>query len=151
VEVKLRPAVSRPVCPGVRHPSGTRDQFFFLLEIFFRQLRVCYFVASRRTQYHILLSQFLGKSCPLEVTWSSLGPVIDHLNRSTRDSSFACGPFPCVENGYHSGFHRLVMIYHTTRHYIQRQQPSQSPLLQPPVLESSVTTELTCFILAVLG
>jgi hypothetical protein len=26
-------------------PSWTRDQFFFLLEIFFRQLRVCYFVA----------------------------------------------------------------------------------------------------------
>jgi hypothetical protein len=36
VEVNLRPTVSRPVCPGVRHPSGTRDQFFFLLEISFR-------------------------------------------------------------------------------------------------------------------
>jgi hypothetical protein len=34
VEVKLRPTVSRPVRLGVRHPSGTRDQFFFLLEIF---------------------------------------------------------------------------------------------------------------------
>jgi hypothetical protein len=34
VEVNLRPTVSRPVCLGVRHPSGTRDQFFFLLEIF---------------------------------------------------------------------------------------------------------------------
>jgi hypothetical protein len=77
VEVNLRPTVSRPVCLGVRHPSGTSDQFFFLLEIFFRQLRVCYFVApslargrvcnllyravtlgskSRRTHSHILLS-----------------------------------------------------------------------------------------------
>jgi hypothetical protein len=45
VEVKLRPTVSRPVRLGVRRPSGTRDQFFFLLEISFRQLRVCYFVA----------------------------------------------------------------------------------------------------------
>jgi hypothetical protein len=44
VEVKLRLTVSRPVRLGVRHPSGTRDQFCFLLEIFFRQLRVCYFV-----------------------------------------------------------------------------------------------------------
>jgi hypothetical protein len=35
----------RPLCPGVRHPSGTRDQFFFLLKISFRQLRVYYFVA----------------------------------------------------------------------------------------------------------
>jgi hypothetical protein len=44
VEVNLRPTVSRPVCPGVRHPSETRDQFFSLLEISYRQLRLCYFV-----------------------------------------------------------------------------------------------------------
>jgi hypothetical protein len=50
VEVNLRPTVSRPVCPGVRHPSGTRDQFFFLLEIFFLQLRVCNFVAPSLTR-----------------------------------------------------------------------------------------------------
>jgi hypothetical protein len=43
VEVILRPTVSRPDRLGVRHPSGTRDQFFFLPEIFLRQLRVCYF------------------------------------------------------------------------------------------------------------
>jgi hypothetical protein len=81
VKVTLRPTVSL----GVRRPSGTRDQFFYLLEIFFRQLWVCYFVASsltrgricnlllllvlasvaplgsesRGTQDHILLSQFL--------------------------------------------------------------------------------------------
>jgi hypothetical protein len=85
VEVKLRPTVSRPISLGVRHPSGTSNQFFFRLEIFFRQLRVCYFVAlslargrvcslmlllvlasavtfgseSRGTQDHILLNQFL--------------------------------------------------------------------------------------------
>jgi hypothetical protein len=84
-KVILRLTVSQPVRPGVGHPSGTRDQFFFLLEIFFRQLRVCYFVApsltrgqvcnlllllvlasavplrseSHGTQDHILLSQFL--------------------------------------------------------------------------------------------
>jgi hypothetical protein len=50
VEVNLRPTVSRPVCLGVRRPSGTRDQFFFLLEIFFKQLRVCYFVAPSLTR-----------------------------------------------------------------------------------------------------
>jgi hypothetical protein len=31
VEVNLRPTASWPVCLGVGHPSGTRDQFFFLL------------------------------------------------------------------------------------------------------------------------
>jgi hypothetical protein len=90
VEVKLRPIVCRPVQLGVKHASGTRDQFFFLLEIFFRQLRVSYFVApfltrgrvcnlllllvlarafplgseSHGTQYLILLSQFLTLSQP---------------------------------------------------------------------------------------
>jgi hypothetical protein len=39
VEVKLQPTVSWPVRLGVRHPSETRDQFFFLLEIIFRQFR----------------------------------------------------------------------------------------------------------------
>jgi hypothetical protein len=50
VEVNLRPAVSRPVCLGVRHPSGTFDRFFFLLEISFRHLRVWYFVAPSLTR-----------------------------------------------------------------------------------------------------
>jgi hypothetical protein len=45
-EVTLRPTVSRPVSLGVRPPSGTHDQFFFLLEIFFRQLRVRYKITN---------------------------------------------------------------------------------------------------------
>jgi hypothetical protein len=49
-EVNLRPTVSRPDCLGVRHPPGTRDEFFFLLEISFRQLRVYYFVAPSLTK-----------------------------------------------------------------------------------------------------
>jgi hypothetical protein len=50
VAVNLRPTVSRPVCPGVRRPSGTCNQFFFPLEISFRQLRLCYFVAPSLTR-----------------------------------------------------------------------------------------------------
>jgi hypothetical protein len=50
VEVNLQPTVSRPVCLGVSRPSGTCDQFFFLLEISFRQLRVSYFVAPSLTR-----------------------------------------------------------------------------------------------------
>jgi hypothetical protein len=50
VAVNLWPTVSRPVCPGVWRPSGTCDQFFFLLEISFRQLRVCNFVAPSLTR-----------------------------------------------------------------------------------------------------
>jgi hypothetical protein len=40
VAVNLRLAVNRLVCPGVRRSSGTRDQFFFLLEVSFRQLQL---------------------------------------------------------------------------------------------------------------
>jgi hypothetical protein len=50
VEVNLRPTVGRSACLGVRRPSGTRDQFFFLLEISFRQLRVCYVVVPSLTR-----------------------------------------------------------------------------------------------------
>jgi hypothetical protein len=59
--VNLRPTVSRPVCLGVRRPSGTHDQFFFLFEISFRQLRLCYFVEASLTRGRVcnLLAQLL--------------------------------------------------------------------------------------------
>jgi hypothetical protein len=49
-QVTLRPTVSRPVLMSGRPPSGTRDRFFFLLDIFFRHLWVCYFVAPSLTR-----------------------------------------------------------------------------------------------------
>jgi hypothetical protein len=90
VEVNLRPTVSQPVCLGVRRPSGTRDQFFFLVEISFRLLRVCYFVEPsltrgracilslaravtlmskpRRTHGHILLSHLRLPQVPVFIS-----------------------------------------------------------------------------------
>jgi hypothetical protein len=53
---------------GVRRPSGTRDQFFFLLEIFFRQLRVCYFVTPSLTRgrvCNLLLLLVLASAAPI--------------------------------------------------------------------------------------
>jgi hypothetical protein len=46
----------------------TRDQFFFLLEIFFRQLRACYFVAPSLTRgrvCNLVLLQGLDSAVPL--------------------------------------------------------------------------------------
>jgi hypothetical protein len=68
VKVKLRPTVSRSVSLGVRPPSGIRDKFFFFLEIFFRHLRICNFVASSLTRgrvCHLLLLLVLASAVPL--------------------------------------------------------------------------------------
>jgi hypothetical protein len=77
VEVKLRLMVSQPVHLGVRHPSGTRDQVFFLLEIFFRQLQVCYFVAPSLTRgwvCNFLLLLALASSVPRDSRPQPGGP-----------------------------------------------------------------------------
>jgi hypothetical protein len=68
VKVTLRPKVCRPVRLGARRPSGTRDQFFFLLEILPRHLRVCYFVAPslrRGRVCNLLLLLVLTSAVPL--------------------------------------------------------------------------------------
>jgi hypothetical protein len=44
---------------SVIHPSASRDQFFFLLEIFFRQFGVSYFVAPSLTRRRVCNIQFL--------------------------------------------------------------------------------------------
>jgi hypothetical protein len=95
VEVNLRPSVSRPVCPGVRRPSGTYDKFFFLLEISFRQLRLCYFVAPFLTKGRVcnLLEQLL-LSLARAVTLGSKSCrthghiLLSHLRRPTWRARF---------------------------------------------------------------
>jgi hypothetical protein len=80
VEVKLRPTFSRPVRLGVRHPTGTRDQFFFLLEIFFRQLRVCYFVAPCLTRgrfCNLLLLMVLARAVPRDSRQYFIVPILE--------------------------------------------------------------------------
>jgi hypothetical protein len=50
------------------NPYGTRGQFLFLLEIFFRQLRVCYFVAPSLTRgrvCNLLLLLVLASAVPV--------------------------------------------------------------------------------------
>jgi hypothetical protein len=79
-KVTLRPTVSRPVCLGVRRPSGTRDQFFFLLEIFFKQLRDCYFVApflTRGRVCNLLLLLVLASTFPRDSRPYFIAPILE--------------------------------------------------------------------------
>jgi hypothetical protein len=71
-EVNLRPTVSRPVCLGVSRPSGTRDQFFSLLEISFRQLRVCYFVAPSLTRGRVIYYKIASGPCQNSNSWDEV-------------------------------------------------------------------------------
>jgi hypothetical protein len=90
VEVNLRPTVSRPVCVGVRHPFRTPDQFFVLLEISFRQLRVCYFVALSLTR---------GRVCSLIYNCFWALPeqsLLGHILLSHLRLPQPGGPGPCI-------------------------------------------------------
>jgi hypothetical protein len=61
VWVNLRPTVSRPVCPGVRRPSGTCDQFFFCREISFYTFMVLSF-AVKFLFTHLWFCKFVAPS-----------------------------------------------------------------------------------------
>jgi hypothetical protein len=79
VEVKLRPTVSRPVRLSVRHPSGTHDQFFFLLDIFFRQLGVSFaeLPLTRRRVCNLLLLLVLASAVPRDSIPNYIVPILE--------------------------------------------------------------------------
>jgi hypothetical protein len=57
VEVNLQPTASRPVCLDVRRPSGTRNQFFFLLGNFLQTaacLLFCSALSDEKTGLYLL-------------------------------------------------------------------------------------------------
>jgi hypothetical protein len=92
VQVISQPTVSRPVCPGIRPPSGTCDHLFFLLppmKIIFRQLLVSYYGASSLMRgwacnLKLLLSLtrtvFLRSKSHITHDHISLSQFWDHLN-----------------------------------------------------------------------
>jgi hypothetical protein len=83
VEVTLRPSVCRPVSLRVRPPSGTREQFFFLFDIFFRQLWVCCFVVlslTRRRVCNLLLLPVVASAVQLGSALSDERPGLSFVS-----------------------------------------------------------------------
>jgi hypothetical protein len=75
VKVMLRPTVSRPVCLGIKHPSGVYDQIFITV----RQMRVCSCGALSLTRGRVCRLQLLLALVSTDILGSESRGARDHI------------------------------------------------------------------------